>query len=261
MTATSNQDTTRPTVTVEVWSDVVCPWCYIGKRKFASGLAQVEAELAVAGVEVDFDVSYHPYQLDPTAAPGAAGPVIDAYAKKFGGPEKAAAIIANVSERAAEVGLEFRMDRALRANTLLAHRVIWLAAQPDSPVEQDAMKERLLKAYFHDGLNIGDPEVLADCAAEIGFDRNEVYEFLASGSGTDEMRGLGLSNVASGLFGGFPVSGSLSRTPVAERAGARTQLVGVVGALLIVGFVVLTPNLTNYLPRSALAAVVIVAAR
>ena len=79
-------------------------------------------------------------------------------------------------------------------------------------------------------------------------------------SGTDEMRGLGLSNVASGLFGGFPVSGSLSRTPVAERAGARTQLVGVVGALLIVGFVVLTPNLTNYLPRSALAAVVIVAA-
>ena len=188
MTAISNQDTTRPTVTVEVWSDVVCPWCYIGKRKFASGLAQVEAELAVAGVEVDFDVSYHPYQLDPTAAPGAAGPVIDAYAKKFGGPEKAAAIIANVSERAAEVGLEFRMDRALRANTLLAHRVIWLAAQPDSPVEQDAMKERLLKAYFHDGLNIGDPEVLADCAAEIGFDRNEVYEFLASGSGTDEVR-------------------------------------------------------------------------
>jgi high affinity sulfate transporter 1 len=79
-------------------------------------------------------------------------------------------------------------------------------------------------------------------------------------SGTDEMRGLGLSNVASGLFGGFPVSASTSRTPVAERAGARTQLVGVVGALLLIGFVVLTPNLTSYLPRSALAAVVIVAA-
>ncbi len=79
-------------------------------------------------------------------------------------------------------------------------------------------------------------------------------------SGTDEMRGLGLSNVATGILGGFPVSASTSRTPVAERAGARTQLVGVVGALLLVGFVVLTPNLTNYLPRSALAAVVIVAA-
>jgi predicted DsbA family dithiol-disulfide isomerase len=188
MTAISNDETTQPTVTIEVWSDVVCPWCYIGKRKFETGLAQVVAELAEAGVEVDFDVSYHPYQLDPTAAPGAAGPVIEAYAKKFGGPERAAAIIANVSERAAEVGLEFRMDRALRANTLLAHRVIWLAAQPDSPVEQDTMKERLLKAYFHDGLDIGDPDVLADCAAEVGFDRDEVFEFLSSGRGTDEVR-------------------------------------------------------------------------
>jgi predicted DsbA family dithiol-disulfide isomerase len=188
MTAISNQQPIRPRVTVDVWSDVVCPWCYIGKRTFAAGLAQVESELTEAGLDVAFDVSYHPYQLDPTAAPGSAGPVIDAYAKKFGGPERAAAIIANVSERAAEVGLEFRMDRALRANTLLAHRVIWLAAQPDSPVAQDSMKERLLAAYFHDGLNIGDPDVLADCAAEVGFDRDEVYEFLASGRGTDEVR-------------------------------------------------------------------------
>lgn len=188
MTVISDQDAARPTVTIEVWSDVVCPWCYIGKRKFASGLAQVEAELAQQGVDVAFDVSFHPYQLDPTASPGNAAPVVEAYAKKFGGPERAAAIIANVSERAAEVGLEFRMDRALRANTLLAHRIIWLAGQPDSPVAQDAIKERLLKAYFHDGLNIGDPDVLADCATEVGFDRNEVHEFLASGRGTDEVR-------------------------------------------------------------------------
>ena len=188
MTVSSDLDTTRPTVTVQVWSDVVCPWCYIGKRKFASGLAQVEAELAQQGVEVAFDVSYHPYQLDPTASPGSAAPVIDAYAKKFGGHERAEAIIANVSQRAAEVGLDFRMDRALRANTLLAHRVIWLAAQPDSPVAQDAMKERLLRAYFHDGLNIGDPDVISDCANEVGFDRDAVYEFLASGRGTAEVR-------------------------------------------------------------------------
>ena len=188
MTAISNPEATLPTVTVEVWSDVVCPWCYIGKRKFASGLARVEAELAEAGVDVAFDVSYHPYQLDPTAAPGVAGPVIDAYAKKFGGPERAEAIIANVSERAAEVGLDFRMDRALRANTLLAHRLIWMAGQPGSPVAQDAMKERLLRAYFHDGVNIGDPDVLADCAAEVGCDRDEIHEFLASGRGTDEVR-------------------------------------------------------------------------
>lgn len=175
-------------MTVEVWSDVVCPWCYIGKRRFATGLAEVESQLDADGVAVDFDVSYHPYQLDPTAAPGAAGPVVDAYARKFGGPERAEAILANVTATAADVGLEFRMDRALRANTLLAHRVIWLAAQPDSPVPQDVVKERLLKAYFTDGLNIGDPDVLADCAAEVGFDRTDVYDFLASGRGTAEVR-------------------------------------------------------------------------
>lgn len=187
MTAISNPDAAHPTVTVEVWSDVVCPWCYIGKRKFASGLEQVRAELAEAGVDVTFEVSYHPHQLDPTAAPGVASPVLAAYAKKFGGPERAAAIIANVSERAAEVGLEFRMERALRANTLLAHRLIWMAGQTDSPVAQDAVKERLLEAYFHDGANIGDPDVLADCASEVGFDRDDVHQFLASGRGTDEV--------------------------------------------------------------------------
>ena len=79
-------------------------------------------------------------------------------------------------------------------------------------------------------------------------------------SGSHEMRGIGLSNIASGMFGGFPVSGSSSRTPVAEQAGARTQLVGVTGALLIVGFMLVAPGLTGNLPASSLAAVVIVAA-
>ncbi len=78
--------------------------------------------------------------------------------------------------------------------------------------------------------------------------------------GNDEMRALGISNVASGLFGGFSVSGSFSRTPVAEHAGARTQVTGVTGALMLVAFIMLVPDLTSYLPTSALAAVVIVAA-
>jgi len=176
-----------PIVTVEVWSDVVCPWCYIGKRRFASGLTAAREQLAVEGVEVDIEVSYHPYQLDPTASPGVSGPVVEAYAKKFGGTDRAEAIIANVSAIAAEVGLEFHMDTALRANTLLAHRVIWLAAQSDSPVAQDVVKERLLKAYFTDGLDIGDPEVLADCAAEVGFERDAIASFLDSDRGTSEV--------------------------------------------------------------------------
>jgi MFS superfamily sulfate permease-like transporter len=78
--------------------------------------------------------------------------------------------------------------------------------------------------------------------------------------GNDEMRGLGIANAASGLFGGFSVSGSFSRTPVAEQAGARTQITGVTGALMLVAFILVAPDLTSYLPTSALAAVVIIAA-
>lgn len=170
-----------------MWSDVVCPWCYIGKRRFAIGLEQARDQLTATGVEVDFDVSYHPFQLDPTAAPGVAGPVIDAYAKKFGGIERAEAIIANVSATAADVGLQFDMARALRANTLLAHRLIWWAGQASTPVAQADMKERLLQAYFVDGLHIGDPDVLADCAAELGADRDDVVAFLASEGGVAEI--------------------------------------------------------------------------
>lgn len=178
---------TPVTVTVDIWSDVVCPWCYIGKRRFADGVERAERELAAEGIDARFDVTYHAYQLDPTATPGTSGPVAEVYAKKFGGPERAAAIIDNVSSTAAGVGLEFRMDRALRANTLLAHRLIWLAGRPGSPVAQEAMKERLLRAYFTDGLDVGDPDTLADCAAEVGFDRAEIVAFLESDRGVAEV--------------------------------------------------------------------------
>jgi len=169
----------RPHVEVEIWSDVVCPWCYIGKRRF---------ELAVAEVadEIDVDIVFHPYQLDPTASPGTSQPVIEAYAKKFGGPERAQEIIDHVTAVAAESGLHFRMDRALRANTLLAHRLIWLAKATG---HQIAMKERLLQAYFIDGADIGDPDVLARCAGEVGLDPARVSAFLDSDEGLAEVRG------------------------------------------------------------------------
>jgi predicted DsbA family dithiol-disulfide isomerase len=168
----------RPHIEVEIWSDVVCPWCYIGKRRF-------EAALASLGDEVDVGIVFRPYQLDPTASPGKSGPVRDAYAKKFGGPERAQEIIDHVTSVAADSGIQFRMDRALRANTLLAHRLIWLA---QSTGQQLAMKERLLQAYFIDGLDVGDPEVLASCAADIGLDRDRIMAFLESDDGLAEVR-------------------------------------------------------------------------
>lgn len=169
-----------PAIRVEIWSDVVCPWCYIGKRRFESAVEQLDGE-------IDLDIVYRPYQLDPTASPGKSMPVIEAYARKFGGPEQARAIIDRVTDEAAGEGVEFRMDRALRANTLLAHRLLWLAELPGSPVDQTALKERLLQAYFIDGLDIGDPEVLADCAAEIGFPRQDALDFLEGDGGRAEV--------------------------------------------------------------------------
>lgn len=167
-------------LTVEIWSDVVCPWCYIGKRRFERAVDELDGE-------IDLDVAYRPYQLDPTASPGKSGPVFDAYVKKFGGPQQARMLIDRVTDTAAGEGLEFRMDLALRANTLLAHRLLWWAEQPGSPVTQESLKERLLQAYFMDGLDIGLPETLADCAAELGADREQVLGFLATDAGRDEV--------------------------------------------------------------------------
>jgi predicted DsbA family dithiol-disulfide isomerase len=169
-----------PAIRVEIWSDVVCPWCYIGKRRFERAAAELAGE-------IELDVAYRPYQLDPTASPGSAQPVFEAYVRKFGGPEQARTIIDRVTHAAAEDGLEFDMDRALRANTLLAHRLLWWAEQPGSAAPQEALKERLLRAYFIDGLNIGDPDTLADCAAEVGFDREGAAEFLAGDQGRAEV--------------------------------------------------------------------------
>ena len=168
----------RPHVEVEIWSDPVCPWCYIGKRRFETAVAELADE-------IDVHVVFKPFQLDPTASPGKAGPVLDVYAKKFGGPERAREIIDHVTAVAADSGILFRMDRALRANTLLAHRLLWLAQATDNQV---ALKERLLQAYFIDGLDIGDPEVLATCAADVGLDHDRVLAFLESDDGMAEVR-------------------------------------------------------------------------
>jgi predicted DsbA family dithiol-disulfide isomerase len=168
------------TIQVEIWSDVVCPWCYIGKRRFERAVERIAGDVEVAA-------RYRAYQLDPTASPGRTMPLAEAYARKFGGPERAQAMIDHVTQIAAAEGLEFRLDRALRANTLLAHRLIWRAAQPESPVDQSVLKERLLKAYFHDGLDIGDPVTLAECAADVGCDRVSTLAMLDSDTGRNEV--------------------------------------------------------------------------
>jgi predicted DsbA family dithiol-disulfide isomerase len=191
-----------PPIRVEIWSDVVCPWCYIGKRRFERAVDELAGE-------IELEVSYRPYQLDPTASPGKSEPVATAYANKFGGPERASQIIDHVTGVAAEDGLEFRLDRALRANTLLAHRLLWWAEQPGSPVAQADVKERLLRAYFMEGLDISDADVLADCIAELGVGRAAVLDVLESDQGLADVRSdleraadLGISAVPTFVVNG-----------------------------------------------------------
>lgn len=168
---------------VEVFSDVVCPWCYIGKRRLETAVAN----LAAKGVTIDLEITYRPYQLDPTAPMNSPTPVIDAYAKKFGGQQRAAEIIAHVTSVAAQDGINFQMDRALRANTALAHRLLGYALRECGANVQARLKECLLRAYFEDGLDIGSIDVLASCAQEVGIDRTAAVAHLESDAGISEL--------------------------------------------------------------------------
>ena len=169
---------------VEIWSDVVCPWCYIGKKKFEDAVANLASE----GSQLDLEISFRPFQLDPSAPVGGTSPVRDAYAKKFGGPDKADKIIAHVSNVAAQTGITFNMDRAVRANTLLAHRLMYLALRDYGPSAQREMKQALLEAYFTNGENVADDEVLIAAAARAGIERSVAEAWLASDDGDAEVR-------------------------------------------------------------------------
>jgi predicted DsbA family dithiol-disulfide isomerase len=164
-------------MSIEIWSDVVCPWCYIGKRRFEAAAEQLRDE-------VDLQIVYRPYQLDPTA-PQTPVPASEGYAKKFGGPERAQAIFEQVTAVAASEGLEFRMDLALRANTLAAHRLLWLA---EATGHQQVLKERLLRAYFTEGRDISSHDALAELAGEVGMPADNVRSYLASSDGTAQVR-------------------------------------------------------------------------
>lgn len=169
---------------VEVWSDVICPWCFIGKRRFEAAIDRLAAD---PDFDDEIEIVYRPYQLDPTAPPGTTMPVVEAYARKFGGRERAESIMASITATAAAEGLDFRLDRAQRANTRDAHRLLQYAADHGPTGAQGELKERLLAAYFTDGANVADHEVLADAAAAVGLDRDAVITFLGGVDGTTEL--------------------------------------------------------------------------
>ena len=162
----------------------MCPWCYIGKRRFATALAELAADPSFA---TPIEVVYRSYQLDPKAPPGTAMRVPDMYARKFGSSEQAVAIIDNVTRVAASEGLEFHLDTALRANTRDAHRLLWYAEHHGAPGTQEDLKERLLSAYFTRSLHVGDITVLVAEAVAAGLDEDDVRQFLDSDEGRVEV--------------------------------------------------------------------------
>ena len=165
----------RPLV-IDVVSDVVCPWCYIGKRRL---------EAAVAGLpELDVTVRWHPFQLDPTIPPGGLDRV--QYMNNKFGAERYAEISARIAEVGNEVGIPFAFDQIKRSpNTLDAHRIIRWA---EAAGVQGAVKEALMQAFFVDARDIGNVAVLADVAAAAGMDRAVVARLLAGDADKDAVR-------------------------------------------------------------------------
>ena len=169
---------------IEIFSDVICPWCFIGKRRFETAISRLRDR----GVDVQVDYMFRPFQLDPTAPTDSPTPAKDAYAKKFGGPERATEILDHVTSVAAQDNITFNMDIAVRANTFLAHRLLSYALKQHGAAVQIPLKERIMDAYFTDGKNIGDIDVLADCAESAGIDRIEAHTFLSGDELVDEVR-------------------------------------------------------------------------
>jgi predicted DsbA family dithiol-disulfide isomerase len=165
---------------VEIWSDIACPWCYIGKRRFEAALARFEHSGEV-------NVTWRSFELDPAAPAEREGERAARLAEKYGmSVEQARQMERQMTETAAGEGLEFRFDIARSGTTFDGHRVIHLAAEHGL---QDAMKERLLRAYFSEGELMSDRETLVRLAGEVGLDPEEVREMLAGERFADEVRG------------------------------------------------------------------------
>jgi predicted DsbA family dithiol-disulfide isomerase len=192
---------------VDIWSDIACPWCYVGKRRFEAALAEFPQRAQV-------EVVWHSFELDPTA-PAQPGQSMRAIlARKYGGGEAGAqGMLDSMTVTAAGEGLDYHFEKVQPTNTFLAHQVIHLAADRGL---QDAVKERLLAAFFVEGEFLGDRETLVRLGTEAGLDAGEVRAALESGEYADAVRqdeaqaqALGISGVPFFVLGGkYGVSGA-----------------------------------------------------
>jgi predicted DsbA family dithiol-disulfide isomerase len=183
---------------VEIYSDISCPWCYIGEKRFAAALASFH--------DRDVDVSFRPYQLDPEA-PASPRPLIAALREKFGANVQH--MLDRVTGVARGEGIEMHWERAVAVNTITAHRLLRLALLEHGTDVQRALAEKLFDAHFTQGKDVGDHELLIALAASAGMSADRVREYLASGEGLaetraeiDHARELGVRAVPTFVFDG-----------------------------------------------------------
>ncbi len=177
---------------VEIWSDIACPWCYIGKRRFEAGLATFPHRDEV-------EIVWRSYQLDPTLPDHYDGTELDYLASRKGfPPSQVSQMFRHVTDLAAEVGLRYDFDSLVVANSFTAHRLLHLAKETG---RGDAVKERLLSAHFEHGKDIGDIDTLVEIGADAGLDEAAVRDVLNSDQYTDAVRQDVADGQALGLQG------------------------------------------------------------
>lgn len=158
---------------VEIWSDVVCPWCYVGTRRFQRAVDRLADE------SIDVEVVHRAFELDPTVP--AEGMDLAGYlARKFGGAGRVRQAHQRLDDAAREVGIEFRWEGMRRVNTFDAHRLSAWALDAAGAGVQHALHQRLFRAYFTDHADLGDRAVLAGQAGEVGLDTGAAAEVLAA---------------------------------------------------------------------------------
>jgi predicted DsbA family dithiol-disulfide isomerase len=164
---------------IEIWSDVVCPWCYIGKRRVEKALADFPHEV---------EVEWHSFQLDPGAPSVPVESVAQALGRKYGGGEAAGRkMIDRVEAVAAEEGMIWRHHASQRVGTVDAHRLLHLALAEGGTHLQGALKEELFASYFERAENVADHDVLRKLAASVGLDAGRVDDVLTSTTYLDEV--------------------------------------------------------------------------
>jgi predicted DsbA family dithiol-disulfide isomerase len=193
-------------LTIEIYSDLICPWCYIGRRRLGDALKLLE-------LSEPPNIVWRPFELNPDLPKS--GLDRRAYRTgKFGSWERSQAMDGEVAETGKTLGLNFRYDRILMTpNTLEGHRLLWWARKTES---QDTLAEALFQAYFSEGRDLGKLEVLTDVAAEVGLSREQARHFLQSEQGRVEVlaeereaRRRGLNSVPFFFLNGMPaVAGS-----------------------------------------------------